>query len=190
MPKMVDERLETLGVDSIDLFFIHGFGDHHKLDDAIKLITSQEFKENADKIRKSGKAKFIGFSSHHRDRAPIIQAAAEAGIVDAIMLQYTPWLEKDSPLNKALDACAKNNIGLITMKQIAGQFFGDKPKGNILDDVVKRVPMLKERNLSPFQGLPARDLDRRAASAPVRAFRCGTPTRFGRTPTPPAATSR
>ena len=39
------------------------------------------------------------------------------------------------------------------MKQIAGQFFGDKPKGNILDDVKRRVPMLAERNLSPFQGL-------------------------------------
>lgn len=153
MLKMVDERLETLGTDYIDLFFIHGLGDAHKLDEAINLVKSQEFKEVAEKIRKSGKAKFIGFSSHHKDRAQIIQAAAEGGIVDAIMLQYTPWLEKDSPLNKALDACHKKGIGLITMKQIAGQFFGDKPKGNILEDVVRRVPMLKEKKLSPFQGL-------------------------------------
>jgi len=33
-----------------------------------------------------------------------LQAAAEGGFVDAIMLQYAPWLEKDSPLNKALDS--------------------------------------------------------------------------------------
>jgi predicted aldo/keto reductase-like oxidoreductase len=150
---MLDERLETLGTDYIDLFFMHGFGDHHKLDEAINLVKSKEFKETAEAIRKSGKAKFIGFSSHHKDRAPIIQAAAEAGIVDAIMLQYTPWLDKDSPLNKALDACWKKGIGLISMKQIAGQFFGDKPKGNILEDVVKRVPMLAEKKLTPFQGL-------------------------------------
>ncbi len=39
------------------------------------------------------------------------------------------------------------------MKQIAGNMFGDKPKGNILKDVVDRVPMLKERKLTPFQGL-------------------------------------
>ena len=38
------------------------------------------------------------------------------------MLQYTPWLDKDSPLNKALDACHDKGIGLISMKQIAGQF--------------------------------------------------------------------
>ena len=82
-----------------------GWATTTSLDDAINFVKGQEFKETADAIRKSGKAKFIGFSTHHKDRAAIIQAAAEAGIVDAIMLQYTPWLDKDSPLNKALDAC-------------------------------------------------------------------------------------
>ena len=153
MMKMLDERLEATGTDYIDLFFIHGFGDHHSLDDAINLVKSREFKETAEAIRKSGKAKFIGFSSHHKDRAPIIQAAAEGGIVDAIMLQYHPWLDKDSPLNKALDVCWKKEVGLISMKQVAGQFFGDQPQGNILDDVVRRVPMLAEKKLTPFQGL-------------------------------------
>jgi uncharacterized protein len=153
MLKMLDERLATLGTDYVDLFFIHGFGDHHRLDEAMNLVKSKEFKEVAETIRKSGKAKFIGFSSHHKDRAQIIEAAAEGGIVDAIMLQYRPWLDKDSPLNKALDACWKKKIGLISMKQIAGQFFGDKPQGNILQDVVRRVPMLAEKKLTPFQGL-------------------------------------
>ncbi len=153
MLKMLDRRLAACGTDYIDLFFIHGLGDAHKLDDAINLVKSQEFKETADAIRKSGKAKFIGFSSHHRSRAQIIQAAAEGGIVDAIMLQYAPWLAKDSALNKALDSAHKKGIGLITMKQIAAHGFGDAPKGNILDEVVNRVPALKERNLTPFQGL-------------------------------------
>ncbi len=153
MIRMLDERLATLGTDYIDLFFIHGLGDDHSLNDAMNFVKGPEFKETAEAIRKSGKARFLGFSSHHKDRAQIIQAAAEGGIVDAIMLQYRPWLDKDAPLNKALDAAWKRGIGLISMKQIAGQFFGDKPQGNILEDVVRRVPTLKERNLSPFQGL-------------------------------------
>jgi aryl-alcohol dehydrogenase-like predicted oxidoreductase len=151
--RMVDERLAALGTDYIDLFFIHGLGDQRTVDESIYMVASQEFKETADAIRKSGKAKFIGFSSHNINRAPIIKAAAEAGIVDAIMLQYRPWLDKDSALNKALDVCWKKGIGLISMKQIAGNGFGDKPKGDILKDVVKKVPMLAERKLSPFQGL-------------------------------------
>jgi predicted aldo/keto reductase-like oxidoreductase len=150
---MLDERLEALGTDFIDLFFIHGLGDDHSLDDAVNMVTSNEFKQTAEAIRRSGKARFVGFSSHHKDRATIIQKAAESGYVDAIMLQYRPWLSKDSPLNRALDACWEKGIGLITMKQIAGQFFGDKPEGNILDDVVRRVPTLEERKLTAFQGL-------------------------------------
>ncbi len=153
MLSMVDQRLATLGTDHIDLFFIHGLGDDHTLDDAINMVTGQEFKETADAIRKSGKAKFIGFSSHHKDRAPIIEAAANAGIIDAMMVQYRPWLEKDSPLNKALDLAHEKGIGVISMKQIAGNVYGDKPRGNILDEVKQKVAVLKERNLSPFQGL-------------------------------------
>ena len=117
-----------MGTDYVDLFFIHSFGDNHSLDDAMNFVKSQEFKEAADAIRKSGKARFVGISTHHKDRAQILQAAAEGGIVDAIMLQYTPWLDKDAPLNKALDACWKKGIGLISMKQIAGHFLGGEPR--------------------------------------------------------------
>ncbi|MDB5351629.1 MAG: putative oxidoreductase of aldo/keto reductase family [Planctomycetota bacterium] len=158
IPKMVDERLKALGTDYLDVFFVHGLGDDHKLEDAVNMVAGKgeigaEFKAAADAIKKSGKVKAIGFSSHHKDRAQLIQAAAEGGIVDAIMLQYSPWLEKDSPLNKALDAAHKAGIGLISMKQIAAHGFGDAPKGNILEDVMKKAPILKERGLKPFQGL-------------------------------------
>jgi predicted aldo/keto reductase-like oxidoreductase len=148
----LDERLAALATDYVDFYFVHGLGDRHTLDDAMNFVKSQEFKETAETIRKSGKAKFLGFSTHHRNRAQIIQAAAEGGIVDAIMLQYTPWLDKDSPLNKALDAAHAAGIGLISMKQVAGQF-PEKPKVNILDEVVRKVPMLKEKGLTPYQGL-------------------------------------
>ena len=74
------------------------------------------------------------------------------------MLQYTPWLDKDEPLNKALDACYKKGIGLISMKQVAGQFPAHANK-NILEDVKKRVPMLAEKKLTPVPGPVARDLD-------------------------------
>ncbi|HZW33392.1 MAG TPA: aldo/keto reductase [Isosphaeraceae bacterium] len=152
--RMVDQRLKALGTDYIDLFFIHGLGDPPLgLDNSLEFITSPEFKDVADKIRNSGKARAIGFSSHHRDRAALIQAAAEGGVVDAIMLQYRPWLDRDSPLNKALDAAWKKGIGLISMKQIASQIFGDRPQGDILQDVVRRVPVLAEKHLTPFQGL-------------------------------------
>jgi aryl-alcohol dehydrogenase-like predicted oxidoreductase len=149
----LDQRLANMGTDYVDLFFIHSFGDNHTLDEALNFVKSKEFKETAEAIRKSGKSRLVGISTHHKHRAQILEAAAEGGIVDAIMLQYTPWLDKDAPLNRALDACWKKGIGLISMKQIAGHLLNGESKASPLDEVVKRVPMLAERKLTPFQGL-------------------------------------
>jgi uncharacterized protein len=155
MVASVDQRLKTLGTDYIDLFFLHGLGDTNVggPEHAVKLVKSPEFAKAVDTLKKAGKIKFVGFSSHHKERASIITAAAEAGSVDAIMLQYRPWLDKETPLNKALDAAHAKGIGLISMKQIAGPNFGDAPRGNVLEEVAKKAPILKEKGLTPFQGL-------------------------------------
>jgi predicted aldo/keto reductase-like oxidoreductase len=68
------------------------------------------------------------------------------------MVQYSPWLDKESALNKALDACHGRGIGLISMKQIAGRLRGGETLKGILDAVRQRVPTLEERRLTPFQG--------------------------------------
>jgi aryl-alcohol dehydrogenase-like predicted oxidoreductase len=176
IPGMLDKRLAALGTDYVDLFFIHSFGDNHTLDEAIAMVKSKELKEASEAARRSGKARFVGISTHHKDRAQLIEAAAEGGIVDAIMLQYRPWLDKDSPLNKAIDAAHKRGIGLISMKQIAGNYLGDKPQGNISGS------SRRSRACCTRSG---------PTSASVRsAPRCATPTRSARTPTPPCDSSR
>jgi len=148
---MVEARCAALGTDYIDLFFAHSFGDNG-IDASLKLLKSPEFKAAAEAAKKSGKLKLFGISTHHKDRAVILQTAAEAGYIDAIMVQYSPWLDKQSALSKALDACHERGIGLISMKQIAGRLRSETLKA-ILDDVRKRVPTLDERRLTPFQGL-------------------------------------
>src|SRR3954452_14720502 len=140
----LDERLAALQVDSVDLFFIHGIGKDYGYG-SLEWPKSKEFKETSEAIKKSGKARFVGFSCHDARKAEYLQAAADGGFVDAIMLQFTPWLEADAPLNRALDACHKRGIGLISMKQVAGQ--------TDLDQVFRRAPILREKGLKPYQGL-------------------------------------
>jgi uncharacterized protein len=139
MLKVLDERLSRLKTDYIDLLFFHGL-DTGQVD----WPKSKEMKEAAEALKKTGKVKFVGFSTHDAKIAEQIQNAAEGGFVDAIMLKHTPWLEKTSALNKALDACHAKGIGLISMKQIAGQAL------KITED---KVPSLKAKGLTPAQGL-------------------------------------
>jgi aryl-alcohol dehydrogenase-like predicted oxidoreductase len=149
--RMIDERCTAMGTDYIDLFFVHSFGDNG-IDASLKLLKSEELKAAADAAKKSGKLKLFGLSTHHTDRAVLLQTAAEVGFIDAIMVQYSPWLDKQSALSKALDACHERGIGLISMKQIAGRLRGGETLKGILDAVRQRVPTLDERRLTPFQG--------------------------------------
>jgi len=144
----LDQRLAALKTDYVDLIFIHALGDHH-FENVVDWPKSKEFKETAEAIRKSGKARFVGFSTHFTLRAQLLQAAAEGGFVDVIMLQNNPWIAQEigqeDEINRALDACHKRGIGLISMKQVAGNMN--------LNEIRRRLPGLKEKGLSPYQGL-------------------------------------
>jgi len=142
--RKLDERLEMLQTDYVDLIFIHAVGDHD-FKTEVKWPSSKEFKVAAEAIRRSGKAKFVGFSTHHPRRPEILQAAAAGGFVDVIMLQNNPWIAEEDAMNRALDKCHKAGIGLISMKQVAGQWN--------LREISRRLPGLAEKGLTPYQGL-------------------------------------
>ena len=150
MMGMLDQRLATLKTDYVDLFFVHALGDHHTPKEAVAFAKSPEFAKAIEAIKKSGKAKFVGFSTHHPIKAQIIQSAAEGGFVDVIMVAYTPWLDKEHPVNKALDAAHAKGIGLVSMKQLSGT---DAQRLEFLGQVSQHVPGLKEKGFSPYQGL-------------------------------------
>jgi aryl-alcohol dehydrogenase-like predicted oxidoreductase len=147
--KQLDERLAALKTDYLDLIFIHAVGDHDYATE-VDWPKNKEFKETAEAIRKSGKARFVGFSTHHVQRAQILQNAAEGGFVDVIMVQNNPWIAEEigqkDQINRALDACHKAGIGLISMKQIAGN--------TKLEMIDKKLPeSLKEKGLKTYQAL-------------------------------------
>jgi aryl-alcohol dehydrogenase-like predicted oxidoreductase len=140
----LDERLQALQTDYVDLIFLHALGDRN-FNLEMQWLTSRDLKTTADAIRQSGKAKFVGFSSHHPLRHVLIQAAVQGGFIDAIMLQNNPWTAQDDNMNRALDAAHKRGIGLISMKQVAGNMN--------LDDIAANLPELTGSGLTPYQAL-------------------------------------
>jgi predicted aldo/keto reductase-like oxidoreductase len=99
-------------------------------------------KDAVEAVKKTGKVRFVGFSTHDRLKAEQIQAAAEGGFIDVIMVAFSPWLTKDDPVNRALDAAHKKGIGLVSMKQMAGH-----------TQVKNNLPVLLRRGLNSYQGL-------------------------------------
>lgn len=71
------------------------------------------------KVKASGKARFIGLSTHaHKPEQ--LDAAVELGIYDVVLLSYNFKLNNLEETNAAVKRAAEAGIGLVAMKTMAG----------------------------------------------------------------------
>lgn len=139
---MVDTRLKACGTDYLDAFYIHGLGPREYGEDSLNWPRSDKFKKVAEQLKSSGKVKMVGFSCHDGRLTDYLNAAAEGGFVDIIMLAFNPFYEKGGAFDRALDACHKAGIGLVAMKTMRSA-----------KDVPKRLPELDKLGLSTHQAV-------------------------------------
>ena len=123
--EMLDRRLKNGRQDYYDLYFIHALGTNDYPDACVSWPKDPEWAKAAERIKKSGKARFVGLSSccdPIEKRTELLNNAAKGGWMDAIMVAANPSLVRDNAdFNKALDACHKAGIGLISMKELRGR---------------------------------------------------------------------
>ena len=104
----IDIALEELQTDYLDLYFMH----------AVKTMgmLEKDYLAAGEKLRKSGKTRFFGFSCHDGNVAELLNKAAQVGGIDAILFRYNFRRYGDRALNLAIDNCKKAGIGLLAMK--------------------------------------------------------------------------
>jgi aryl-alcohol dehydrogenase-like predicted oxidoreductase len=117
---MIDERLENMGIDYVDLFFIHGMSPKYGDDslDSVEWPRSDRLKKVFEQLKASGKVKYCGFSCHDAKLVEYLHSAAEGGFIDAIMLKYDPMMQPGDDLDQAIEACHRAGIGLVAMKEM------------------------------------------------------------------------
>ena len=114
--EMIDKRLEALGTDYLDLFFIHQLCPEVYGKESVDWPKSERFRKVAETLKNSGKVRMVGFSCHGGPE--YIQAAADGGYLDALMVQYTPFYEPGGAFDRALTTCHEKGMGLIAMKTL------------------------------------------------------------------------
>ena len=111
MSKLLTRSLGRMNTDYIDLYFVHGIESINELNDDTKAW--------AQRMKKEGKIKLFGFSTH-KNMESCLTAASKLGWIDGIMFSYNFRLMKKDSMEAAVDACVAAGIGLTAMKTQGG----------------------------------------------------------------------
>ncbi len=103
--------LKRLHTDYVDLFFVHGIRGISELDASLKSW--------AQDMKKAGKIKLFGFSTHS-NMEECLEGAAKLPWVDGIMFTYNYRLMHEPRMKDAVQACYRAGIGLTAMKTQGG----------------------------------------------------------------------
>ena len=112
--------LSRLKMDYVDILYIHDISNPEYLE--YKPILNA-----VKKLKKDGKIKFMGFSTH-RNEAAVIDAAASMEEWDVILTSYNFQQAYRKELDAAVKKAAGAGIGIVAMKTLAGGGFLDKEK--------------------------------------------------------------
>ncbi|HEX9933931.1 MAG TPA: aldo/keto reductase [bacterium] len=108
----VDTSLKCLQTDYVDVIQAHGLSH-------VEAIQAPDTLEALRRLKKEGKARFIGFTTH-TNQTQLLKAAVPLGVYDMILVTYN---FKSSPdLTAAIEEAAKAGIGIVAMKTQAGGY--------------------------------------------------------------------
>lgn len=137
MLKDAEASLKALGTDYVDILLLHSMKspDH---------IENEEARSVLEKLKKDGKVRYVGFSTH-RNMAQIIRASLKDKFFDVILVAYN--FKSDDDLRSAIADAAKANIGIIAMKTQAGGY-EDKKMGNLSPHQAALKWVLSDQNVT------------------------------------------
>lgn len=108
----LDISLKRLKMDYVDIFYAHAFDKEEEVKDA-RVVAALK------KIKDSGKARYIGFSTHAH-KPELLDAAIEAGVYDVVLISYNFKLNNLKATDEAIERAAKAGIGVVAMKTMTG----------------------------------------------------------------------
>jgi predicted aldo/keto reductase-like oxidoreductase len=115
-----NESMSRLKMDYVDILYVHDISN-------TEYLKYKPILNAVKKLKKEGKARFIGFSTHRNEPA-VIEAASESNDWDVILTSYNFQQAYRKELDAAVKKAAAAGIGIVAMKTLAGGGFLDKEK--------------------------------------------------------------
>jgi predicted aldo/keto reductase-like oxidoreductase len=111
--KDFEGSLKRLDVDYVDFFYLPFAAKKES-------VMFEPLMKSMEKIKKAGKARFLGVASH--SFVPeAVRAAADSNFYDVVMLAYNFQVKDIEDRKKAVAYAAKKGMGVVAMKTITGE---------------------------------------------------------------------
>jgi len=107
----VEASLKRLQMDHVDILYHHGV-------DSAEHATSEGQIEALQLLKKQGKTRFIGISTH--DPVPVLNAVIPLNVFDVALVTINHTMAHDAERLATIERAAKRGIGIVAMKTQAG----------------------------------------------------------------------
>ena len=110
--EVIEDSLRRLGTDHVDLVHIHAC-------DEVERLMDPNVHEAFDLLKRAGKVRFLGFSSHTPNLVEVTEAAIASGRFDVMMLAYHHgiWPQLGDLIARAR---REQDMGVVAMKTLKG----------------------------------------------------------------------
>jgi predicted aldo/keto reductase-like oxidoreductase len=136
--KQFENSLKRLDMDPVDIFLLPFVARRES-------VYFEPLLKAMEKIKKDGKARFIGIATHSYEHEAI-RAAADTGIYDVVMTAYNFRSQNLSAINESIDYATEKGVGIIAMKTMAGTFW-DQEKKEAINPVAALKWILQNENI-------------------------------------------
>lgn len=135
----LEKSLERLRTDYVDILYLHSCY-------SPKMVLYEPLMNAMVKVKKQGKARFIGTSTH-TDITNVIRATTDAGIYDVVLAAYNYVMEEKGEIGKAIAYAAGKGLGVVAMKTLGGRRLQQNPDAEINNQAALKW-VLKDDNVS------------------------------------------
>jgi predicted aldo/keto reductase-like oxidoreductase len=110
--KKVDQSLKNLGLEYVDIYYHHGVSNRES-------ALFEPILKALDKIKKEGKARFVGITTHMNE-PEVIHAAVDSKVYDVVLTAYNFQQKHYTEVRDAIARAAQAGLGVVGMKAIRG----------------------------------------------------------------------
>ncbi len=134
----IEGSLRRLKLEYVDIYWLLSI-------DRVETARHEPYMRAYEKLKKSGKARFVGLGTHSNE-PEIIRTAAESGFWDVVLTAYNFRQTHREDVRQAIRQAAEAGLGVVAMKTQAGVYW-DRARRNMINMKAALKWVLQDENV-------------------------------------------